>query len=211
MSNSHTEICRCPAVEQMRRAYADYLAKRDQEWADYLKKEWAAYEAFKGEPMPQEAPKPQEIPAVRPGQDELPAMPLVLEPLPEEERDEDEQPAPKVLPTALTPPVIDATPGNVSQDKARADNPRDMSDDEFKAPMELEDNPMLRSLDNTDSQPAAENSRPTMSPGPKARPPRACLPKPGPKTSPPRHNPKPCRYSPFASPPKPRVPPVWST
>ena len=48
-------------MAKLQKEYADYVAMRDQEWTDYLKKEWENYQAFAGNKVP-ERPKPKESP-----------------------------------------------------------------------------------------------------------------------------------------------------
>jgi hypothetical protein len=53
------------SMDQKKKEYADYVAKRDQEWLNYLKKEWSAFQSFKAVPVP-EKPKPKRAPVFEP-------------------------------------------------------------------------------------------------------------------------------------------------
>jgi hypothetical protein len=52
-------------MEKLRKEYTAYVAKRDLEWSDYLKKEWKNHQTFTAEPIPQK-PKPLTIPEYKP-------------------------------------------------------------------------------------------------------------------------------------------------
>lgn len=52
-------------TEQLRKEYANYISKRDAEWADYLRKEWEMFTVFSGKKAPLK-PKPDVVPAYLP-------------------------------------------------------------------------------------------------------------------------------------------------
>src|SRR5512133_2452141 len=50
---------------ELRNKYDEYVRAREEEYGDYLKKEWESFQAFKGIPVPQ-PPKPEVIPVFKP-------------------------------------------------------------------------------------------------------------------------------------------------